>query len=163
MKKKNKNEILRSLGDYMEGGFEEVGKDMGLSVEANTIIKTKQGYLPQSVFLLQEFAEKLSYRTDYNVHTFRVLFYFISLSQFENFISIDVRTISENLNISTPSVKRATKKLTDDNIILKMPHPSDKRRIDYFLNPMAAWKGKTINRDKALSKLKNNKIQLDLF
>ena len=163
MKKQNKNDILSAFGSYVEGGFEEVGREMGLNVEANTFIKTKQGNLPQAVFVLQTFAEKLSYRTDYNVHTFRVLFYFISLSQFENFVSIDVKTISENLGIPIISVKRATKKLTNDNVILKVPHPSDKRRIDYFLNPMAAWKGKSLNRDKALAKLKKSKVQLEMF
>jgi predicted transcriptional regulator len=86
------------------------------------------------------------------------------LSEYENFVSIDVKTISEFLDISELSVKRATKQLTEDNIILKIEHPTDKRRIDYFLNPDSCWRGKSLNRDKAIDKLKKkNKLQLELF
>jgi hypothetical protein len=53
--------------------------------------------------------------------------------------------------------------LTDDNILIKTPHPTDKRRIDYFLNPMASWRGKTLNRDKAINRFEKKKIQLDMF
>ena len=92
-----------------------------------------------------------------------LLMYFFALSQYENFVGIDVKTISEDLELSEVSVKRATKQLTDDNIILKIQHPSDKRRIDYFINPHAAWKGKSLTRDKFLKKAKDNKMQLDMF
>lgn len=163
MKKDKKNRQLEDFSEYIEQGIEEEGKERNLEVEVTTIVKTKQGKMPQSVIVIQAFALELAYRTKYGVNTFRVLFYFISLSEFENFISIDVKSISEDLGISIPSVKRATKQLSDDNIIIKTAHPTDKRRVDYFLNPMAMWKGKTLKRDKFLLEAKRNKMQLDLF
>jgi DNA-binding MarR family transcriptional regulator len=100
-------------------------------------------YVKEAPIKLQNFCKNIANRIDYTQSTFRVLFYLISLSEYENFISIDVKTIAENMNMSPLSVKRATKQLSDDNVIKKIDHPSDKRRIDYFLNPMAMWRGKS--------------------
>ena len=163
MKKEEKRQKLTDLAEYFGDGIEEVGKDMGLQVEATTIVKAKQGRMPQSMIYLQSFALELAFRANYSTVVFRVLNYFIALSQFENYVSIDIKSISDALDISEPSVKRATKQLVDDNIVLKVPHPSDKRRIDYFLNPMAMWKGKTMKRDKFLEKANKERLQLDLF
>lgn len=167
MKRLTKRDIelqkMADFGEQLEGGIEELGLQNNMEVEAITIIKKQQGKMPPSVFLLQAFAGKMALRKDYSNITFRVLMHFIALSEYENFISIDIKSISENLGISQPSAKRATKQLTEDNIIIKNPHPSDKRRIDYFLNPMAAWKGKTLKRDKQIDKYKKDKIQLDMF
>ena len=163
MKKEEKRQKLKDYSDYIDNGMIEVGKENNLDVQVTNIIKLKQGKMPESVFVLQTFAQKLSYKNDYNSTTFRVLFYLISLSQYENFVSIDIKTISENLCISEMSVKRATKKLVEDNIVIKVSHPSDKRRVDYFLNPLAMWRGKTLNRDKFLKKAKDNKVQLNMF
>lgn len=164
MSKAKNVEKLIELSEYMSEGFVEVGKDNNMDVQVTTVVKQRTGKMPQAVFLLQSFAQKVAFRKDYSANTFRVMMYFFALSQYENFVSIDVKSISENLEISEMSVKRATKQLTDDNIIIKTEHPSDKRRTDYFLNPMASWKGKSLNRDKAIEKLqKKNKTQLDMF
>jgi DNA-binding MarR family transcriptional regulator len=147
----------------MEAGAIEVGKQQNLNVEVYSYVKGKQGKMPESVFVLQAFAQKLAFQENYSNHTYRVLFYFFSLSQYENFVSIDIKTIAEDLRISEQSVKRATKQLVEHNVIIKVPHPTDKRRLDYFLNPHASWKGKTINRDKFLDKAKKDRMQLDMF
>lgn len=154
---------IKYLGEYLEQGIVETGNDENISVDSTLILKIKQGKMPDAVFVLQNFCKNIANRIDYTQSTFRVLFYLISLSEYENFISIDVKTIAENMNMSPLSVKRATKQLSDDNVIKKIDHPSDKRRIDYFLNPMAMWRGKTLNRDKFLIKAKTQKIQLGLF
>jgi DNA-binding MarR family transcriptional regulator len=164
MSKEKKINNLREYGEYLSQGIEEVGKDYGLNTKANLIISQQRGKMPDAVFVLQSFAQKVAHRKNYSANTFRVMLYFFGLSEYENFVSVDVKTISEWLDISEVSVKRATKQLTDDNILIKTEHPSDKRRIDYFLNPMASWRGKTMNRDKAIEKLqKKNKAQLDMF
>jgi len=94
----------------------------------------------------------------------KVLMYLLSLSEFENFISIDQKTLNEELNISLSSAEKAIKELIDNGIIIKVKHPSDKRRNDYFLNPMQAWKGKTLNRKMSIAKFqKENQFQLSLF
>jgi DNA-binding MarR family transcriptional regulator len=163
MKKEEKYQKLKDYSEYMSEGLVEGGRDNNLDVQVTNIIKHKQGKMPDSVFVLQSFAQKVAYRKNYSANTFRIMMYFFGLSQYENFVSIDVKSMSEDLDISEASVKRATKQLVDDNIIIKTIHPSDKRRIDYFLNPMASWRGKTLNRDKFLRKANDNKMQLDMF
>lgn len=162
-KESKKIQKLKEYGSYIEQGNEEVGNDMGLVVESNTYIKTKRGRMPDSMFMLQAFAGKIARQKKYTSDTYRVLFHFVELSAYENFLSIDVRTISENLEMSERNVSRATKQLVSDNVIIKIAHPIDKRRNDYFINPYAAWRGQAINRDKSIEKFKKNKIQLDMF
>lgn len=94
----------------------------------------------------------------------KILMYFLSLSEFENYISIDQKTLHEELNISLSSAEKSIKELTENGIIIKIKHISDKRRNDYYLNPMQAWKGKTLNRKIALGKLsQEHSSQLHLF
>ena len=163
MENLKKSEKIKEIGEYNSQGIEEVGRDNGLKFDVTTIYKGQRGKMPDSIFVLQNFANELSKRKNYSANTFRVLMHFFGLSIYENFISIDIKTISENLDISVASVKRATSQLTEDNIIMKHIHPTDNRRIDYFINPQAAWRGNTLNRDKQLKKLKDNKTQLDMF
>lgn len=93
----------------------------------------------------------------------KILMYFLSQSEFENYISIDIKTLHEELNMSLSSSEKGLKELTDNGIIIKIKHISDRRRNDYYINPMQAWKGKTLNRKMALAKLSNDTPQLHLF
>ena len=94
----------------------------------------------------------------------KILMYFLSLSQFENYVGIDQLTLHEELNISVRSTERGIKELVDNGIVIKTKHPSDKRRNDYYINPMQAWKGKMLNRKVALNKLNTeDPDQLHLF
>jgi len=162
MKKAKIKRDLKDFGEYLSIGIEEEGKYRGLDVNSTTIISVSTGKMPDSVFVLQQFCIEISSR-NYSTHTFRVLFYLFGLSQYENYVSIDIKTIAERLKVTERSVLRATKDLEIDNILIKMVHPSDKRRKDYFINPMVAWRGKTLNRTKAIKKLHQNNVQLDLW
>jgi len=163
MSSKEKVTRMKDFSSYIGDGIEEVGREQNMQVDVVNIVKQRQGKMPDSIFVLQNFANEMSKREKYSAATFRVLMHFFALSQYENFVNIDVKTISENLNMSENSVKRATKQLSDDNIILKTEHPSDKRRIDYFINPKAAWRGNTMKRDKFLKKAQDKRMQLDMF
>jgi len=94
----------------------------------------------------------------------KILMYFLSLAEFENFITMDQKSLNEELKISLRSAEYGIKELVDNGILIKIKHPSDKRRNDYFLNPMQAWKGKTLNRKIALAKMnQESSIQLQIF
>jgi DNA-binding MarR family transcriptional regulator len=163
MRKGTKKEgILADYSNYISEGMEEVGRDRNLNVQVTNIVKINRGKMPDSVFVLQRFASQIC-KTKYSAVVYQVLFYFIALTEFENFLSVDIKTISETLGITERSVIGATKKLVKDNVVIKIKHPSDKRRVDYFLNPQAMWKGNSIKRDKAIKALENTKTQLDLF
>lgn len=157
-----KNSILTDYSNYISEGIVEVGKEQNLNVQVTNIVKMNRGKMPDSVFVLQRFASQVC-RTKYSGLVFQVLFYFIALTEFENFLSVDIKTISEYLGVTERSVIGATKKLVRDNVVIKIKHPSDKRRVDYFLNPQAMWKGNSIKRDKAIKTLENNKTQLEMF
>lgn len=163
MKKVNFKQEIKDFGEYISEGQEEVGKEMGMEVKATNIYSLNRGKMPDAVFVLQQFCRDLSKRKNYSANTYRVLMHLFGLSQYENYVSIDVKSISEDIGMNESSVKRATKTLEKDNIIIKIKHPSDRRRIDYFINPMAAWRGKAINRTKSIKKLEDKKQQLDMF
>jgi predicted transcriptional regulator len=91
------------------------------------------------------------------------LVYFLGLSRYENYLSIDIDTIAGDLSLSKRTVVRCLNILVEQNIIIKIEHPSDKRRHDYFINPLRAWKGNSNARNKKIKQLeKMDKVQLKL-
>lgn len=155
-------EKLKDFGEYVSEGIEEEGRSRDMVVKSTTILSINKGKMPESIFVLQQFARAVAQR-NYTANIYRVLMYFFGLSEYENFLCVDVKTISEKLLMTERSVMRATKTLEKDNILKKIKHPNDKRRVDYFLNPMAAWRGKAINRTKTIKKLEDGKHQLEMF
>ena len=115
--KKEILEKVKNIGESIESGIEEMYRDEGINMEAHTIIKEKKGTLPPSVFLFQNFADKFSRMKGISPATYMVLFYFFSLQGYKNFVSTDIKTISENLSISERSVMRAVSFLLEQNII----------------------------------------------
>jgi len=45
-------------------------------------------------------------------------------------------------------------------IIIRTKHPSDKRRNDYFINPVAAWRGNSYARKKIMSRIDPSQLLL---
>jgi len=131
------------------------------SIEVSVNVRSKRIPLPQNIMVFQAFA--LLAAVNLKPSSNRILMLFFGMSAYENYIGMDVKTISEELNMSERSVIRGLKEIEDCNIIIKYPHPTDRRRHDYFINPLGAWKGNSYARKKALKKLKSNEKQLDLF
>lgn len=118
--------------------------------------------LPQNIMVFQKVALLTSQQLSDKAN--RVLMFFFSLSAYENYFSVDVKTIAEELNKSESTVKRGIQELEEYNIIAKFPHPNDHRRNDYYINPHVAWKGNSFARQKALRKLEQvADLQLRLF
>lgn len=161
MKKEEKNK-LKDIGDYAGLGIEEMGRDEGIRIDAYTIMKKQQGRTDPFVRVLQEFAGAVI-NHDFSKNTFRVMFLFFSTCQYGNYVMIDIKTISETLQITERNTIQAVKILCENKIIIKVENVQDRRRNDYFLNPLAIWKGQTEDRRKTVKKLIDNKTQLDLF
>jgi len=153
MDKKTK-ERVKNIASQLEDGARELAKENNVKLEALTVIKERKEMMPPFVFVLQDFAGIFSQNLDLPASTYRILFYFFKLMEYENFISIDVESISENLNINKRTVIRAINKLEELNIIKKTLHINDKRRHEYYINPIAAWKGNSRSRIKAMNKIK---------
>jgi len=148
-----KNDEKRNLA-------EKVKENVDGATQVNVNVITKRGVkLPPNIMVFQTFAYLAA--TKLKPASNKVLMLFFANSGYENYVGMDVSTISEQLDISERQVVRAVKELKDNNIIISTPHPADRRRNDYFLNPFSAWKGHSVARQKMMSIVPEN--QLDLF
>ena len=157
---KKTTQKVNYIANQLENGIEELGKENDIIFEANTFIKTKKANMPPFIFLVQQFAKVFSEKIDLNASTYRIFFHFMALLEYENFISVDIQTISENLNLSSRTIIRGIKDLEDLNIVKKTLHINDKRRHEYFINPIAIWKGNANSRNKTIKKLQEKDSKL---
>lgn len=155
--KKSVNISRKEMEDIQAKVSEYTGEDI-VSV---SIHKTDNASIPASVFLFQHFAHISSVKM--NGSTCRVLLFLLSIQGYENIVGVDIKTISETLDMSTATAKRCMKALKEYNVINQYPNMTDKRRNDYFVNPLGSWKGKSRNRIKQMSELHKNQLSLDLF
>jgi DNA-binding transcriptional ArsR family regulator len=90
----------------------------------------------------------------------KVFFYLMVTMSFENFIGIDMKTISEKIKMPLRTVTLAMKELKEAGIVMAIKNNFDNRRNDYRLNPLVVWKGKVNSRTKSL---KENPMQISLL
>lgn len=147
-KERQKKEVIKGLKDI----------DLGKNKDIHVNIKSKRQPLPPNIMVFQTFAYLAA--TLLKPSSNRVLMLFFAESGYENYTGMDQTSIAEKLNISLKSVGNAVKELEDNGIIIKTPHPSDKRRIDYFLNPFTSWKGNSFSRKRILNSLPDNQLSM---
>jgi hydroxymethylpyrimidine/phosphomethylpyrimidine kinase len=119
----------------------------------------KRNKLPDFVMVFQGAAKICSQRL--SPTTSQLFLFMISVMGYENFISVDVLFFAEELNMSTRSVLRGLKELEKNQVIIKTENLRDKRRNDYFINPIASWRGTSEKRVKTIQSIE--KKQLELF
>lgn len=115
-----------------------VGDDARIEVRISNKAK-KKAKLPPALFVFQEFA--LYAAKNLTPSAIQILMYFIGISEFENYVSMDILTLSEELNLHERQIIRAIQELTELEIIVKAKNVTDRRRNDYFLHPDAVFKG----------------------
>lgn len=161
MEKKLDKQALYRLAEENARIVEENTENRGVKVQVH--VSKDRLPLPQNVMLFQAFA--LMAAMTLKPATIRILMYLFGLSAYENYLSIDIKTLGEKLKLTDRSVISAINELVENKIILRFPHPTDKRRNDYFINPLAAWKGNSYARRtkiRAIAKETDEK-QLALF
>ena len=148
--------------ELVSGSHENIKKLVG-GKEVNVYLKVQpqRPKLAPNVMVFQTMAFLCA--TKLKPISNKVLMYFISQSWFENTVGVDQVTLSEELNVTLRSIQRAIKELEDHGIIVIANNPSDKRRNDYFLNPIVAWKGNSLTRKTAMGKLTEDNVNLDAF
>jgi len=162
MKKQDVKKI-KEISEYVEVGIRELGDEENIRIDATTIFKERRQNMPQSVFVLQNFARKFSSEITLSSSTNRIFWHFISLMEYENLIKVDIQTIGENLKMHKTTVMKGVQELVNLNIVIKFSSKQDKRRNEYSVNPLTMWKGKSENRRKAIKKFeKNNATILEL-
>ena len=158
-----KNEVKEKQEEQLIRGLQLLCETAGLDFNNYTLQKVKSQPKPAPNIQLFQTAAYLA-ATTLSPAANKVLMYFLSVSEFENFVGIDQKTLKEEMGVSLSSIERGIRELEKNGIIYKSKHLSDKRRNDYFLNPLTAWKGKILNRKIALEKLsKEPDNQLHMF
>jgi hypothetical protein len=158
------NDKIKEVANYIDSGLQEVGNDMGISLESKTIITAKRGKMPDSTFVLQSFAQTmLKNRKRLSTTAKDLIFYFIGYVGYGNWIGMNIETICEELGKKRSIVLHGLKQLKEINLIVSVPDQQDKRRNVYWINPNAMYRGSAIERTKQIKEAKKNQLELGLF
>lgn len=90
----------------------------------------------------------------------KVLLYMISLMEYSNHIGCDQSTIAEDLEMSLRSANGAISELKAMGVVISYKDPQDRKRNVYMINPIHAWKGKMVKRQKVLKIIDKNQTSL---
>lgn len=121
------------------------------AVDVFVSVRNKRIKIPPNVMVFQTFAYLVATRL--SPASNRLLMFFISITGYENYCSIDVKTIMDELKLSKQTVVKGLDELVKQNIVVKIPNSIDARRNDYFINPMSMWKGNSYSRKQVINKL----------
>lgn len=136
-----------------------VKSEFGAETSVSIYVKGKIPKTPDFVMVYQEVGKRIL-EGEISLSTCKVFFYMVMNMSFENFIGIDLKTISEKIGMPLPTVKKAMGELKGFGMILSIKDNFDSRRNVYRLNPAIAWKGKVRNKIKAH---KENPAQFKIF
>lgn len=153
---KIEKEIKTIMGNAHMGNLNGI-ETINVSVKAE-IPRIK---LPPNIMVSQAFAKIAS--SNLTPVSCKLLIWLFGITHFENYVSIDIDSMAEELRYSPRNVLRAFKELVANNILQKFPHPTDKRRNDYFLNPFAAWKGNSFSRLTRIKLYEEKSNSMTLF
>ena len=162
-----KNVIQKSTIDDVVNDIKQGNNEQPVEVRITT--SKKRIKLPPNVMVMQKFAHLASVNLCGTAN--RVLMLFFSISEYENVVSMDIKSIREALpNLKTgkptskPSITGALQQLVDQNIIIKVPYLQDRRRHEYYINPLAVWKGNSFTRRSRIRSMQvSAPEQLSLF
>lgn len=149
--------VKKLTKNQSENISESIKKEFNEDMIVSVVVKNKIPTIPDYVQLFQEAIRRIVAGEGMTLITYRVFLFMLGSMQYENFIGINIKTISEDLNVSVPSVSRAMKQLKDLNIIITIKDTMDRRLNCYILNPKAVWKGKAKNYISVVKKMKNLK------
>ena len=82
---------------------------------------------------------------DIKSETHRVLWFIISILDFENWVQISITEIANELGMKQPNVSKAIKVLENKEVIIRGPKVG--RSFSFRFNPEFGWKGKVKNLD----------------
>lgn len=157
---------VEKLGDHTKANKKKLESiqrgimdELGDSVAVTVTVKRKITKTPDFVMLYQEVGKKIL-EGNMKLSTSKVFFYLIVNMNFENFIGIDMKSISEKINMPLRTVTLAMKELKELGMVVAIKNNWDSRRNDYRLNPIVCWKGKVNSRTKTM---KENPMQITMF
>lgn len=152
--------MINNKNKYDLRGISDVIKDKIPDTKSvKIIVAESKGKLDPFIIVFQEFcnfvAPKLSSAG------LRVLIKLFGISGYECLIGIDQLTLAEEIKLSIRQIQNGLDELCKYNIIIKAKNVTDRRRNDYFINPMAAWRGRSLNRTEALKYLTKEQLAIE--
>lgn len=91
----------------------------------------------------------------------RLLLFCLTIVDYGNSIPMGITQMADELLYSKRQCQRGMDELIYFKVIIKQQHPTDKRMVNYYLNPLQSWKGKVKERRNKIAETPIN--QLDLF
>jgi len=152
---------MKNLNHFDEQGKKELQKqcsDTFPERSVKIIVAKPRLSLPDNVMVFQSFAYLAAIKL--KASTIRVLMFLLGSTEYENYIQVDILTLSEKLNLSEVTIVSALKELKENNIVLKVTNGMDRRRHDYFVNPTSAWRGNSFARQTLMQKIDKNQMKL---
>lgn len=149
MKNREDENLVREVYNDVKIHQEKIGK----SSETSVVIRNapKRVKLEDNIMVFQAFAWLASKKL--KPCSNKILMWFFAVSQYENFVGVDIQTLIEELLMSKRAVIDGLNELEENNIIIKFKNVRDKRRHDYFINPVAAWRGNSVARKMFMNKV----------
>ncbi len=83
---------------------------------------------------------------DFKSETHRVLWFIISILDFENWVQLSITEMADELGMRQPNVSKAIKVLENKGVIIRGPKVG--RSFSFRFNPDFGWKGKVRNLDE---------------
>lgn len=111
--------------------------------------------MPDWVMIFQVINETLT--KELKPATCKLLLYLLSIIQYDNFVGMNIKTLSEKLKLTERTIIEGMNELRHKNILLSIKDPADKRRNVYRLNPHHSWRG---SNQKRLINIKTMESQL---
>ena len=151
-KNSNEQEKIRQFPKY-ERYLTLVDKDTG-EVKGHFPIKSK-GLGTGWIGLYQEASINLA-KANLPNEQYRVIFYLLGRLDFENYLRISQKQMSQDLGMKQPAISRALKALEDRYIIMEGPRAGLNKT--YHLNPYIAHKGQ--EREKTIEETSFSRLTL---
>ena len=152
MKKKESNLVKTDFPDAILNVQKDYGLDTHITIIKPNKLKEKERFVKVFQLGLNYFIDILS------PSGCKLFMYFISISEYQNFVEIDQKVIQAKLKIGRTALNKGLKELQEINIIKIIPDINDKRRNTYVINHHVMWKGNPGDRIKSIKKRKDDFI-----
>ena len=161
MKKKESNLPQSNFADAVIN----LQKEHGL-LDSNTITIIKPNKAKEKEKFVKVFQLGLNYfLKSLSPSGCKLFMYFMSISEYGNFVEVDQKEIQETLGIRRTALNKGLKELQEINVIKIIHDTNDKRRNTYVINHHVVWKGNPGDRMQSIKLRKEhfiNPYQLSL-
>lgn len=150
--RENKKKTERVIEEMKKIYLDDEKEQSNLNITVFNGNKKMKG-IPDFTMLFQLMSLQLS--RELKPASCKVLFYLLCITDYYNFVGININTLQEQLKLSKATVINAMNQLKELHVLISIKDNLDKRRNVYCLNPAQSWKGSFVKRKKAIALIEN--------